>query len=265
MGVYANITISLSITQTTNSELASHHYDTNSSKGRKKKPIILSYIILSSSFSTFFFLDLDMTTVAEKSFTGIARLQKPRRMVLCGGCFVVFIVVAVVILVILGLTVFKVRGPEMKVNSITIHPDTGNSNTTTNSSSSTNVTVIVDVSVRNPNLVTYYFRKSKTSLYYKNTSIGVSIWSDGKASGRKTYRRNVTIDLPEDGLLSMLIKGDALSHDTLLIDGATKVGGHVKILGLIRHHVDVAMNCTVKVGVFNLTIVDQTCRQRVWI
>lgn len=195
-----------------------------------------------------------MTTMAEEKGG-----RKYRRMVWCGVYFISFIVVAVVVLVILGLTVFKVRGPEMKVNSITIHPDAG-----TNSSSN-NVTVIVDESVKNPNPMTYYFTNSKTSLYYKNTSIGDFIWSDGKASGGKAYRRNVTVDLPGDGLLNMLIEGGAFSKDTVSIDGATKVGGHVKIFGLVRHHVDVAMNCTVMVGVLNLTIVDQTCRQRVWI
>ncbi|KMZ69571.1 harpin-induced like protein 18 [Zostera marina] len=163
------------------------------------------------------------------------------------------IIVFIVVILTLAFTVYKVRGPLMKVNSVAIQK-------ITNSSISANV----NVSVKNLNQVTYYFDKTTTSVYYNNNLIGVTYQPAGKAPARRTYKMNVTMELPLDKLNAIIGGGISVGKDGGVdIDSATIVAGHVNILSL-RRHVDVGMNCTVKVSVVNLTILDQTCLQQIW-
>uniref|UniRef100_A0A1D1YY19 Late embryogenesis abundant protein LEA-2 subgroup domain-containing protein n=1 Tax=Anthurium amnicola TaxID=1678845 RepID=A0A1D1YY19_9ARAE len=175
----------------------------------------------------------------------------------CCGVMAALGLVAIVLLVV-AVTVYKVRDPVMTMNAIAmkqmriVPPNVS-------------LTIVADVSVKNRNPATFYFHGSLTSLYYRGALVGATYGPPGRAAGRRTYRMNVTLDVVSDKLLSNPALINDVQSGLLEMNSSTAVGGHVMVFGLFRHHVDVLMNCTVLVAVANQTIRRQLCWQRVWI
>ncbi|XP_028774755.1 late embryogenesis abundant protein At1g64065-like isoform X2 [Neltuma alba] len=118
-------------------------------------------------------------------------------------------------------------------------------------SNDANMTLIADVSVKNPNVFTFRFGSSTTTLYYNGTGIGEGRTPPGKALGRKTMRLNVTVEIVTEKLMeNPSLRSGLIREKALNISSYTKVGGNVKVLNLIKRKVEVSMNCTV---VYNKT------------
>ncbi|KAL0896310.1 hypothetical protein Bca101_080271 [Brassica carinata] len=104
-----------------------------------------------------------------------------------------------------------------------------------------NISMIVDVSVKNPNYVT--FRKGQSAL-------------DGED--------DMTVDIRIDRLvlepgLVRKISGSGLVN----LWSYTKVSGKVKIMGIVKKHVTVKMNCTMAVNISRQAIQDVECKNSI--
>ncbi|XP_078177197.1 late embryogenesis abundant protein At1g64065-like [Carex rostrata] len=174
----------------------------------------------------------------------------------CGISLAIFIV-----LLTIGLTVYKVKEPIMTMNSVALENLSANSA----ASSSLNMSVIADVSVKNPNAVSYRYGSSMTSVYYHEILVGQAEAPPGVALARRTVRMNVTVDL----MISQLTRNSQFVQDLVTGDvrfnTSTQVGGKVKVFGMVQHHVDVVMNCSMTVDVSNLSLRNQSCSQHVWL
>jgi LEA14-like dessication related protein len=177
------------------------------------------------------------------------------------GTFGILITVIFVVLLTISLTVYKVKKPIMTMNSITIE----NLSTRTAASSSLNMSVIADVSVKNPNAVSYRYGSSLTSVYYNEMLVGQAVAPSGVAQARGTVRLNVTVDLMVSQLTSDLQFVQDLTTGDVRFNTSTEVGGRVKVFGMVQHHVDVVMNCSLTVDVSNLSLRNQSCWQHVWL
>ncbi|XP_010915768.1 uncharacterized protein [Elaeis guineensis] len=186
--------------------------------------------------------------------------RRRRCLICCGSCTALVVVIAVV-LVIIALTVYKVKEPVMTMNSVSIK----NLNINLRSFLSINLTMVADISVENPNAVFFRFGESTTTLYYRTREIGVAYGPPGTAGAHKTFRLNVTVDVMAGQLLAdPHLIGDLLGGK-LDVTTSTKVGGRAKIFLIIKHHVDVLMNCSLTLAVSDQSILAQSCSQRVWL
>ncbi|KAG1335123.1 putative Late embryogenesis abundant protein [Cocos nucifera] len=147
------------------------------------------------------------------------------------------------------------------MNSVSIK----NLNINLGSSLALTMTVVADISVKNPNAASFRFGESTTTLYYRTRKIGVAYGPPGTAGAHKTFRLNVTIDVMAGQLLSDPNLIVDLASGKLDVTTSTKVGGRAKIFLIIRHHADVMMNCSMTLAVSNLSILAQSCNQRVWL
>ncbi|KAG1330386.1 putative Late embryogenesis abundant protein [Cocos nucifera] len=201
--------------------------------------------------------DATTTTTRPRS----SRLRRRRCLICCGSCTALVAVIAIV-LVIVTLTVYKVKEPVMTMNSVTIKNlkiQTGSSLT---SPVAVNMTLVADVSVKNPNAVSFRFGRSTTTVFYQEGEMGVAYGPPGMAGAHKTFRLNVTVDVMADRLLSDTNLIGDLAAGKLDLSTSTRVGGRVKIFLIIKHHVDVTMNCSLTVAVSNMSILGQSCTQR---
>lgn len=132
-------------------------------------------------------------------------------------------------------------------------------------SSSLNMSVIADVSVKNPNAVSYRYGSSMTSVYYHEILVGQAEAPPGVALARRTVRMNVTVDLMVSQLTSNSQFVQDLVTGDVMFNTSTQVGGKVKVFGMVQHHVDVVMNCSMTVDVSNLSLRNQSCVQHVWL
>ncbi|KAF3333145.1 Late embryogenesis abundant protein [Carex littledalei] len=207
-----------------------------------------------------------MAVAPESPLTKIPQRNKlhhrRHQILLCFGTCGILLAIFIVLLTI-GLTVYKVKEPIMTMNSITLENLAANSNSA--ASSSLNMSVIADVSVKNPNAVSYRYGSSMTSVYYHEILVGQAEALPGVALARRTVRMNVTVDL----MISELTRDSQFVQDLVTgdvrLNTSTQVGGKVKVFGMVQHHVDVVMNCSLTVHVSNLSLRNQSCSQHVWL
>ncbi|KAK1282118.1 hypothetical protein QJS10_CPB22g00020 [Acorus calamus] len=190
--------------------------------------------------------------------------RRHRRSVLCGGCCLSTLVIVGVVVLILALTVFKVKDPELTLNSITI--DNLNVDPlTSNSLVSVNATLRTDVSIKNPNHASFRFGNSTTNFYYEGDTVGVAYAPSGKASAQKTLRMNVTVNVLIDQVASDSRLRRDLLNGSVNLTSYTELGGRVNVLGIVKKHIDIALNCsmTMDLSLTHQDINTNDCHARV--
>ncbi|XP_010525241.1 PREDICTED: uncharacterized protein LOC104803064 [Tarenaya hassleriana] len=190
------------------------------------------------------------------------RLRR-RNHIRCFGCVAVTVLVLAVTVLILAFTVFRVKEPKIQMNSIKI--------TSLDISLGPqilqpliNVSMAADLSIKNPNSVSFKFGNTTTEVYYHGTVVGVARGPPGKARARRTMRMNITMDILADRMLS---SGGDLVRDvgsgSLNMTAYTVVGGKVNILGIVKKHVTVKMNCTVVLSLSSRDTQGFKCKRKV--
>ncbi|KAL5984752.1 hypothetical protein ACLOJK_041374 [Asimina triloba] len=191
---------------------------------------------------------------------GARKHRKRGCILLCGCCAATFLILAVVILV-LALTVFKVKDPHMKMNSITL--DGFSFVSPSKGKGALNMTIIADISIKNPNVASFKFHDSTSVISYRDKTIGKAYIPAGKARGKRTLRMKVTIDVQVGQLLEeRKLYGD-LRRGSLEIGSYTEMGGKVSLLNIFKHRADVKMNCTMTLSVESQEIEDQKCERSI--
>ncbi|KAK1269793.1 hypothetical protein QJS04_geneDACA006972 [Acorus gramineus] len=178
-----------------------------------------------------------------------------RRILCCSSVAAATAIVAVVILV-LALTVFKVKEPIITMNSVNVQSFQLSMNPI-----KLNLTVIADVSFKNPNVVTFRYGNTTTTISYRGSTIGEVYGPSGVAPAHRTKRMNLTMDVLGDKLLKSPSLLTDVASGSLGMGSLTIIGGRVKILGFIKHHVDVILNCSYNFSVSTKSIPDHSCQQ----
>lgn len=93
--------------------------------------------------------------------------------------------------------------------------------------------------------------------------IGEARGPPGQSKARRTSRMNVTLDIIVESLLKDPNLQNDLDTGLLTMSSYTRVGGRIKILTIIKRHVTVKMNCTMKVNIYSRAIEDQKCKRKV--
>ncbi|KAK1321202.1 hypothetical protein QJS10_CPA03g00281 [Acorus calamus] len=185
--------------------------------------------------------------------------RRRRHCILCCGCATATAAIVAVVLLVLALTVFKVKEPNITMNSLTLQ----NFQVALATPVTINLTVTADVSVKNPNAASFNFGNTTTSISYRGTTMGEVHGPPGEAPAHRTVRMNLTVDVLGDKLIGVpSLLGDVASG-SLAVGSLTRVGGRVKIIGIIKRHVVVTMNCSFTVSVTTQSILDQRCVQHV--
>ncbi|KAI8569685.1 hypothetical protein RHMOL_Rhmol02G0296500 [Rhododendron molle] len=191
-----------------------------------------------------------------------SKKQRHRNYVQCCGCIVALMLIQAVVLLVLIFTVFRIKDPNLKMNSVRI---SGLDSTNLSSLTAlTNITVTADVSIKNPNVVAFKFSNvTTTKVYYGGVEVGEGGNQPGVVAAQRTLRLNVTVELAVGKFLGVPRLVRDLTFGELNVSTYTRVGGKVKILGLFKKNVVVKMNCTMSVNVTSRVIGDQSCWQGV--
>nr|XP_010924768.1 uncharacterized protein LOC105047520 [Elaeis guineensis] len=195
-----------------------------------------------------------------------ARYLRKRRCVLwCCGCCGLTVVVLGIVILILSLTVFKVKDPTLTMNSITLSGiNTGLS--TGSDPVSLNATLTADISIKNPNVASFKFDNSTTEFYYHAATVGVAYAPDGKVSAHRTVRMNVTVDVLIDQVVMRTNRTLSLITGTELnLTSHTDLNGRVNVLGIYKRDIYVMMKCSMslEVSAFSQQITNTACQANV--
>ncbi|KAG2720460.1 hypothetical protein I3843_02G027800 [Carya illinoinensis] len=195
------------------------------------------------------------------------RKQKTRRkrcMIKCCGCIVASVLILVAVILILIFTVFRVKDPTVKMNRISVtRLELINRMTLV---FGVNMSLAADVSVKNPNVASFKYKNTTTTLFYRDMVVGEVQTPPGKAKARRTMHLNVTADIVVDRLMSQSNVPDLLADvrsGLLTVGTYSIIPGRVKMLSIISKHVVLRLNCTVTVNISSLTIQDLDCKRKV--
>ncbi|KAE8647844.1 hypothetical protein Csa_000176 [Cucumis sativus] len=175
--------------------------------------------------------------------------------IMCCGCFAALLLILAVIGIVLGFTVFHIKTPDIKIDSLSFPNDTLSSNS--------GIIVVASVSVRNPNVASFKYSKASIEIYYHDKVIGEGETPPGEVKAKDTLRMNVTVEIEPWKMddASSLIKD--WNSGSLSISSYTEIPGRVKILGSIKKNYLVKISCSLTYNSKSKTIQGQDCDQRV--
>ncbi|GMY23764.1 late embryogenesis abundant protein [Fagus crenata] len=187
---------------------------------------------------------------------------KRRRCIKCCGSIAALMLLQAIVVIILIFTVFRVKDPIIKMNGITITKlELINNNTTPKPG--VNMSLTADVSVKNPNVASFKYSNTTTTLFYYGTVVGEARGPPGKAKPKRTAQMNITVDIITDKLLSNPNLLADVGSGLLTMSSYSRIPGRVKMLSIIKKHVVVKMNCTMTVNISSRAIQDQKCKRKV--
>ncbi|GAA0151029.1 hypothetical protein LIER_09837 [Lithospermum erythrorhizon] len=186
--------------------------------------------------------------------------RRRRRCIQCCGCATATILILVIIIVTLALTVFKVKDPKMKLNSITI--DGWSQVIWTNLQPGMNLTIIADVSVKNDNYASFKYRNASTNLFYDGGEVGEALNPPGNARARKTVRLNIEIVLMLDRIIGVQRLGSDLIAMKLPVSSHTEITGKVSVMKIVKRTVDVKIDCNFVLNMQTQQIDDLSCKNK---
>ncbi|XP_057811724.1 uncharacterized protein LOC131025961 [Salvia miltiorrhiza] len=177
---------------------------------------------------------------------------------LCGCCAAILLIAVTVVLVLM-FTVFHVKDPSLKMNSVAVH-GVGELDRRTGSGPGRNLTFDFEVEVKNPNVASFKFGNTTTFLYYGGSLVGEATGQAGEARARKRVRMDVSVGVMVDKIMGVERLGNDLSVGILSISSYTRISGKVKITQAIKKSVVVVkLNCTMNLIVRTQGIQDLKC------
>ncbi|XVF80143.1 hypothetical protein PTKIN_Ptkin15bG0046800 [Pterospermum kingtungense] len=178
------------------------------------------------------------------------------------GCIAAIMIIQAVVIVILIFTVFRVKDPVIKMNNVRVtHLELINGTITPKPGS--NISLIADISVKNPNIASFKYGNTTTTLYYYGTKVGDARGPAGRAKARRTMQMNISVDIMTDQLLASPNLASDVSSGTLTMSSYSRIRGRVNMLNIIKRHVTVKMNCTMTVNISTTAIQEQKCKRKV--
>ncbi|XP_041011585.1 uncharacterized protein LOC121252723 [Juglans microcarpa x Juglans regia] len=190
----------------------------------------------------------------------IQKLRRKRCVKWC-GCVAALLLIQAVVILILIFTVFRVKDPVIKMNGVTVTKLELINGTTPKPGS--NMSLTADVSVKNPNVASFKYKNTTTTLFYHGMLVGEARGPPGQAKPRRTMRMNITVDIITDQLLSNPNLAADLKSEVLSMSSYSRIPGRVKMIGIIKKHVVVKMNCTFTVNITSQAIQSQKCKRKV--
>ncbi|KAJ9148000.1 hypothetical protein P3X46_030099 [Hevea brasiliensis] len=183
-----------------------------------------------------------------------------RKCIKCCGCFIAFLLILAVTVLVLFFTVFHIKDPVVRMNTLTLDLEplllpNGSFSFRTDA----NVTLLADISLKNPNFASFKFNNGTTTVLYGGTVVGEARTPSEKAKARRTIHMNVTVNMIPEKILEVAswVK-DAISG-SLTVSTSTVIDGKVKILNIIKKHLAVEVNCTIKYHFLSQEI-QENCR-----
>ena len=187
--------------------------------------------------------------------------KKHKRRNICLGVTAAVILFIFLLLLILGLTVFKPKQPTTTVDSTSIS-GLKVSLDIARLSVLVNVSLDIDLSIKNPNEVSAKYKDTSAFLNYRGQVVGQVPIPAGKISADSTQPMNVTLTLLADRLLSDSQLFSDVMAGAIPFNTLTKISGKVSIFNLFKVQFTSTTRCDLVVFVSNSTIGDQKCKYK---
>lgn len=195
---------------------------------------------------------LDQEAAAACRWRSAHYLRRRRCAFWCFGCFGAAVIVLGITALVLALTLFKAKDPELTVNSLSLagtHFAVANGAVDDDVLSVFlfNFTFEADVSIKNPNVASFRFGSSATTFFYEETTVGVAYAPAGEVGADRTVRMTVRVDVKTNAVaMRMNVTGDKLVTGVEVeLRSLTEVEGRMKVWGVYKRNLEVTVGCDI--------------------
>ncbi|GAB2224657.1 hypothetical protein Droror1_Dr00005422 [Drosera rotundifolia] len=174
---------------------------------------------------------------------------------------IAFIPIVILILLVVGFTAFHVRGPKITINNISVKMSDVIARVML--SHNANVSLVTEVSITNPNFASFSFNGSTTTLWYDGIVIGGMRGPSGKARAWRTLTMNLTVEVVAERFLSAPNFLKDVASNSIKVSGSTTIVGKLKIFNMFDKHLEVGLNCTMRVNITSSEIKKERCKRHI--
>lgn len=187
--------------------------------------------------------------------------HRRRRCCLCLTIILIIIILTFFIILTLSLTIFRPRHAITTVNSVNLSSINLGLDIP-NLSIDLNVTLALNITVFNPNAVSFRYPNGGTAQIYHHEEIaGDAVIPAGEIGAKGREMIDVALTVLADNLIG---KGDVykdvLAGQPLVFQTYTTLGGEVAVLGILKHKLVSHTSCDVSVNVRKRTVENSNCR-----
>lgn len=184
-------------------------------------------------------------------------MGRPQRNLRLYGCVFLLLTITAVIITLI-FTVFQIKDPDIKVNSVTVKQLVFANNGGV--PGGRNITLVADVSLKNRNVASFKFGNTTSTISYGGVVVGEGWIPAAVSKSKRTLRMNVSMDVIPEKLMAVPgFTADVISG-ALNMTTYTRVQGKVKLLKIIEATMVMKLNCTVVYNISSQTA-ESHCKQ----
>ncbi|CAN6362093.1 unnamed protein product [Urochloa humidicola] len=206
------------------------------------------------------------THTAAAAWPSTSKPPPPKKSRRCACvCLVVTLASLAITLLVLFLTVLKVRDPTTRLVSTRLAGVAPRLRTFPTISLQLNVTLLLTVSVHNPNPASFtYDSGGHTDLLYRGAHVGDAEIDPGRIPSRGDGEVKLALTVQADRLAADLAQLVAdVESGAVAMEASTRIPGRVSILGgLIKRHAVAYSDCSFVLGVADMKVRSQQCHDR---
>ncbi|KAL7003516.1 hypothetical protein U1Q18_004670 [Sarracenia purpurea var. burkii] len=170
------------------------------------------------------------------------RRQKRKK---CCLYIVAFAIFQTGVIVLISMTIMKVKTPKFRVGSATL-----DSFAVQQSTPSFALGMNAQLAVKNTNFGPYKFDETTIYFYYRNIQVGSAVVPKSKAGFRSTKNLNVQAEVTSTNLASVNSElSSDLNSGTLSLTGKSTLSGKVELMFIMKKKKSVDLSCTIDVNV----------------
>ncbi|XP_074306220.1 uncharacterized protein LOC141641458 [Silene latifolia] len=186
--------------------------------------------------------------------------KKRWRKVCLGSCMVILLIIAP-ILIILSLTVFKIKAPKIELVSSSVD-GIAQSFSFPTFKVHLNITLNLTLMVHNPNHVSFKAGQGDASVFYMSNQVADVLTEPGliPSKGSATLICLLTLETDQFTASGFMPLANDIMAGELGLDVKTRIPGRAKIL-VFRKHVVTTSDCQIVIGLHDMQVISQDCKQ----
>ncbi|CAL9044056.1 uncharacterized protein LOC135673288 [Musa acuminata AAA Group] len=165
------------------------------------------------------------------------------------------------LLLILGLTVFRPRHTVTTINSVHLGALRVGLDVP-HLSVDLNVTLDLDITATNPNRASFRYDTGNAELFYHGGLVGEAVIPPGRVGAEGSVRTNVSLTVMADRLISDATLYKDVISGSVPFSTNTRLPGTVTILGVFKHHMVAYTMCNITVSVQSRSVENSDCRYK---
>lgn len=170
----------------------------------------------------------------------------------------ILIITHAIVIVTLDLTIFKVRTPKYRFNSVSLTDLSTNSSTT---SSSFHMKLNAEVTIKNKNFGPYKYQDCYLTIFYRGRSVGEVVVKEAsvKTLSTKKMMLGINVTYSESAVSGNSNLKNDISSGALIMSSKSEMRGQVKLLKILAKDRQLKMQCTMSINLAEKIVKDLKC------